>query len=81
VPAARAERVATAPPERHEPDDQECIRDGVEHAICEGVHFEAAHSGRGVGPRTGEHVMPLQDLMQQDAIEGSADPIPARSQV
>jgi hypothetical protein len=73
VLAARAEHVGTAPPERHEPDDQEPIRHGVEQAISERVHLKAADISRGEIPRTGQHVMPLQDLVQQDAIEESAE--------
>ena len=42
----------------------------MKEAIPEGIHLKVLHAVGGI-PGTGEHVVPLQHLMQQNAIEES----------
>ena len=43
----------------------------MEDAVPQGIDFEIADAGRGI-TGAGQHVVPLQDLVQHDAIEESA---------
>ena len=46
---------------------------GVEDAVPDDVEFEVVQSVGGV-TGTGQHMMPLQDLMQHDPVEEAAQP-------
>jgi hypothetical protein len=55
----------------------------MEQPVPEGVNLQAVHGVRGVVVHTdvvcfgaGQHVVPLQDLVQQDPLDESAEPDP-----
>ena len=62
-------------PEDPEAEHREDVGAGVEEAVPQGVHLQVLHAvGRVTGAR--EQVVPLQDLMQHDAVEEAAEPQP-----
>jgi hypothetical protein len=63
------------PPQQHEPRDDEEVSGGVEQPVPERVHLQVAHAvGRVAAAR--QHVVPLQDLVEHDAVEEAAEAEP-----
>ena len=59
-------------------EDQE-PRGDVEEAIGKRVRFESRDRGRGVLLDVADHVVPLKDLMQHDAVDEAAEPEPVEN--
>jgi hypothetical protein len=63
-------------PPRRSPQDEEAehdtyIRAHMKEAVPEGIDLKMLHTGGGI-PSTGEHVVPLQHLMEQNPIKESS---------
>ncbi len=72
----RADAVGDPPagsPQEHEPDRHEQPGRGVEEAVREGVRLEPGDGGLGIALGAREHVVPLQDLVQHDAVHEAAE--------
>lgn len=65
-----------APPEHGGPDEKEDHGRHMKEAISEGVQLKAVNCRRGAAPFAREHVMPLEDLVEDNSIEQSAEPNP-----
>lgn len=64
--------LAGRPPKHHKAKRDENIRTGVENAVPKRVELEVL-DGVGRVPGAGQHVMPLQNLMQNDPVEKPAE--------
>ena len=60
-------------PEHPQADDGEKPGGGVEEAVRAHVGFHAFQSGCGPAVRAGEHVVPLNDLVENDAVHESSE--------
>lgn len=70
----RGMRLACSTPEQEKPRDGCHVRKGMEDAIPERIHLQARDRIGRVIPLAGQHVMPLQDLVQDNAIKEPAKP-------
>ena len=64
------------PPQNHQPHPDEDVRGRVEQAIPEGVDLQVLDAGRGIA-RVGQHMVPLQDLMQDGDLAVLSELLPA----
>ncbi len=68
-------RAVRLPPQYDEPEQDEDVGAGMEEAVPERIDFEVEDTvGRVAG--AGEHVMPLEHLMQDDPVEEAAQAEP-----
>ena len=63
-----------AAPEEKQTGQGEEVGCGVKEPVAERVRFQTGDRGGGVGVDVAHHVMPLQDLVEHDAVEEAANP-------
>jgi hypothetical protein len=65
------------PPQNPQPDRDEDVGGRVKKALPEGVDLQIFDAGGGIAC-VGQHMVPLQDLMHDDAVEEAPRPSPNR---
>jgi len=69
-----ARAISRGPPEHPQAEDDENPGGGVKEAIGSHVGLHAVQRGRRPAIRTGQHVVPLHDLVKDDAVQKTAQP-------